>query len=66
MATTENKKKPILHKPPSAADFLHVKESTLAVWRCSGRYDLPYIKMGSNILYDEQDLLAFLEKRKKV
>lgn len=61
MATTN---KPKLLKPNNAADFIGRKASTLAVWRCTGRYDLPYIKSGSSVLYDERDLLAFLESRK--
>ncbi len=61
MATTN---KPKLLKPDEAADFIGRKASTLAVWRCTGRYDLPYIKSGSAVLYDERDLLAFLDRRK--
>jgi Helix-turn-helix domain len=61
MATTN---KPKLLRPDEAADFIGRKASTLAVWRCTGRYDLPYIKSGSSVLYDERDLLAFLDRRK--
>jgi hypothetical protein len=28
------------------ADILGVDPHTLAVWRCTGRYDLPYVKTG--------------------
>jgi len=38
---------------------------TLAVWRCTKRYDLPYIKVGHTIKYDMDDLIAFLESRKQ-
>jgi hypothetical protein len=59
------RKKPVLHEPKSAADFLNTKASTLAVWRCTGRYNLPFVKMGSRVLYDEQDLIEFIERRKQ-
>jgi predicted site-specific integrase-resolvase len=49
--------------PKDAAEFLGVKEQTLAVWRSARRYDLPYIKCGRLIKYREQALLDFLESR---
>jgi len=57
--------KPQLLDPVAAAEFLGLHSSgTLAVWRCTKRYDLPYIKVGHKIMYDVADLLAFLESRK--
>jgi|GEM_PF-6305131 len=29
-----------------AAAYLGVSEQTLAIWKCTGRYNLPYIKIG--------------------
>jgi hypothetical protein len=55
---------PKLHDQEGAAGFLGVKGPTLAVWRCTKRYDLPYIKVGAKVYYDENDLLEFLESRK--
>ena len=53
-----------LLNPKQAAEFLTLKESTLAIWRCTQRYDLPFIKVGRSIAYDLKDLVAFAERRK--
>lgn len=29
-----------------AAAYLGIAENTLAIWKCSGRYGLPFVKMG--------------------
>ncbi len=29
-----------------AAAYLGVAEQTLAIWKCTKRYDLPYVKIG--------------------
>lgn len=50
--------------PRQAAEFLTVKESSLSVWRCTGRYDLPFVKIGGAVRYDLRDLEAFIEARK--
>lgn len=34
-----------------ASKLLGVSEGTLAVWRCTKRYNLPYYKIGSNVRY---------------
>lgn len=49
--------------PPPAADFLGVKVQTLAAWRCTKRYPLPYVRVGRSIRYRESDLRAFLDAR---
>ena len=46
-----------------AADYLGVKEGTLAIWACTNRYNLPYIKMGRLVKYRLTDLDAFIESR---
>ncbi len=43
-----------------AAEFLGVKENTLAVWACTQRYDLPYVKIGRLIKYRRADLEQFV------
>jgi predicted DNA-binding transcriptional regulator AlpA len=50
--------------PQQAAEFLTMKQSTLAVWRCNQRYMLPFVKIGSAVRYDLRDLEAFVESRK--
>ena len=47
-----------------AADFLGISPGTLVVWRCMKRYPVPYLKVGRKVLYDVDDLVAFLESRK--
>lgn len=49
--------------PEWAGAFLNTKESTLAVWRSTGRYDLPFVKVGRKVCYRVGDLLAFVEAR---
>lgn len=46
-----------------AAQYLSVAVRTLAVWACTGRYDLPMIKVGRGVRYRKSDLDAWLESR---
>ncbi|HRE18612.1 MAG TPA: helix-turn-helix domain-containing protein [Rhodocyclaceae bacterium] len=46
-----------------AAELLTVAKGTLGVWRSTGRYALPFIKVGRRVRYRRADLLAWLEKR---
>ena len=46
-----------------AADYLGIKRQTLAVWRCTKRYDLPYCKVGRSVRYRIRDLNAFVDSR---
>lgn len=43
-----------------AADYLGIKPHTLAVWACTKRHPLPYIKVGRLVKYRKADLDAFL------
>jgi excisionase family DNA binding protein len=45
-----------------AAAYLGVSEQTLAIWKCTGRYNLPYIKIGRLVKYKRQDLDAFITR----
>ncbi|MBK9145149.1 MAG: helix-turn-helix domain-containing protein [Candidatus Melainabacteria bacterium] len=47
-----------------AAEVLGVSEQTLAVWKCTGRYDLPYVKIGKLVKYRKADLDRFIDGRK--
>jgi excisionase family DNA binding protein len=49
--------------PEQAADYLGVKAQTLAVWRSTRRYSLPFVKVGRNIRYRKGDLDKFLQRR---
>ena len=46
-----------------AANILGVTEDTLAVWRCTKRYPLSYIKIGRKVFYRLTDIEAFIESR---
>lgn len=46
-----------------AAKVLGVSVDTLAVWRCTKRYPLPYIKMGRKVFYQACDLMDFIKIR---
>ncbi len=43
-----------------AADYLGVKEQTLACWACIGRYRLPFVRVGRLVKYRQQDLDEFI------
>jgi excisionase family DNA binding protein len=46
-----------------AAQYLDVSPGTLSVWRCTGRYQLPFLKVGRKVRYRLSDLDAWLESR---
>lgn len=47
----------------AAAAMLDVSRGTLSVWRSTGRYSLPFVKIGRKVRYRRTDVLAWLEKR---
>lgn len=49
--------------PDAAAAYLGVKPTTLAMWRSTKRYPLPYIKVGRLVQYRKYHLDAFLANR---
>ena len=46
-----------------AAVFIQSKPGTMQVWRSTGRYALPFIRVGRNVRYRRSDLEAWLELR---
>lgn len=52
--------KTTLLTPKQAAETLGVAIGTLAVWRCTARYPLPYVKIGRRVMYREQDITNFI------
>jgi hypothetical protein len=48
-----------------AAEQLHVKVDTLAVWRCHKRYPLRYVKIGSKVFYRRSEIERFIESGTK-
>lgn len=54
---------PALLTREQAAEYLGVQVQTLAVWATTGRYALPFIRVGRLVKYRRSDLDAFLESR---
>lgn len=47
----------------AAAELLGLAEGTLSVWRSTGRYNLPFIKVGRRVRYSRKALEAWLAGR---
>ncbi len=45
------------------SEILGISVGTLAVWRATKRYNLPYVKSGRLIRYREEDVQAFILSR---
>ena len=58
----QQKATPLLSRR-EAAEFLGIRESTLAVWHATNRYPLPVIKVGRLARYRRDDLEHFLDQR---
>ena len=54
---------PKLLSESETANVLGVSPATLATWRCTGRYALPFTKVGRLVRYREEDVVAFLDSR---
>ena len=55
--------RPKLLTEAEAADYLSVEPQTLCSWRCTRRYNLPFIKVGRLVRYRPEDVEAFLKER---
>jgi len=49
--------------PRETARVLKVSVPTLAVWRSTRRYNLPWVRVGAAIRYRRVDVLKFIESR---
>jgi excisionase family DNA binding protein len=47
----------------AAAEFLQLAPGTLSVWRSTGRYGIPFVKVGRRVRYRRSDLEAWLASR---
>ncbi len=45
-----------------AAAYLGLALGTLEIWASTGRYDLPFVKVGRRVFYRKSDLDAFIER----
>lgn len=52
---------PFLISREKAAAALGVRPQTLACWASSGRYHLPFVKIGRRAMYRLSDIEAFIE-----
>jgi excisionase family DNA binding protein len=55
--------RPQLLTPEETAVYLRVKTQTLATWRCTQRYALPYVRVGRAIRYRLTDVREFIAAR---
>lgn len=53
---------PLLNED-QAANVLGVSPATLATWRCTRRYPLPWVRVGRAVRYRSEDLAAFVTAR---
>jgi excisionase family DNA binding protein len=47
-----------------AAAYIGVQPNTLATWRSTHRYNIPFIRVGSRIFYRKADLDEWLAARR--
>jgi excisionase family DNA binding protein len=59
---TETVSTPEVMTPEQAAEYLGVATQTLAVWRSTGRYALPFVKVGRHTRYRKADLDEFIRR----
>ena len=49
--------------PIEAAQYMGLQPQTLAVWRTTGRYHLPFVRVGRSIRYRVSDLDEWMKSR---
>lgn len=49
--------------PEQVSEQLGVTVGTLQLWRCTGRYNLPYVKAGRLVRYRQSDIDHFIDSR---
>ncbi|MCK4869669.1 MAG: helix-turn-helix domain-containing protein [Gammaproteobacteria bacterium] len=49
--------------PVEVANLLGIKIETLQIWRCTRRYNIPYVKIGGRVRYKSSDLEDFIQNR---
>ena len=65
VSTHKNTTKGVTHllNSDQVAEILGVKVDTLGYWRCTGRYRLPYVKVGRLVMYRPEDVEKFIAER---
>jgi predicted site-specific integrase-resolvase len=63
MTTTRDRPSDELLDEAAAAARLAIAPATLRVWRCTGRYALPFVKVGRLVRYRASDIDRFIARR---
>ena len=68
--TTENLARVVAGNPgllteQEAAEYLKISPGTLSVWRSTGRYALPFVKVGHKVRYRLADLNSWINSRER-
>jgi excisionase family DNA binding protein len=53
---------PFTVSPREAAEILGATHGTMEVWRCTGRHNIPFVKVGSKVRYPLAGLAEFLAR----
>ena len=61
----DSSRSPKLLTPGETAEILGVTIGTLATWRCTRRYPLPWVKIGRRVMYREVDIGRFITDHAK-
>jgi len=62
--STINSSHPEMLNRIAAAQFLGIKPQTLASWATTGRYAVPFFRVGKSVRYRVSDLEAWLAARR--
>jgi excisionase family DNA binding protein len=62
MSTHVSSAVPLL-TPEQAAEYLNTSADTLAVWRSTGRVNIPFVRIGRAIRYRLSDLEAYVTSK---
>ena len=50
----------------ATAELLGIKAPTLTCWRSTGRYQLPFVKVGRRVFYRLGDVQQWLDSRTRI
>lgn len=65
MSIAEITKPGLFLTPDDLESIYGIPKGTQAVWRCTGRYALPYIKVGRNVRYRREAIEEWLKGRER-
>lgn len=51
--------------PKEVETIYGISVQTQAVWRCTGRYNFPYVKVGRNVRYRPEAIEVWLKSRER-